>query len=164
VRDIDEEIVPALQLKGLGCVAWSPMASGYLAGKYKPGSLKVQGTRSAEGWGFQNRFFAPNHAEILQTLLDMAKEIGRSPAQTALRWVMDQPFMTSAIVGARNAQLGEALAAGGAPAGKAGEARQGVRPAAPLSAGFRADGRPPQCGGNADVEIGWGAQSSGAPR
>ena len=114
VRDIDEEIVPALQLKGLGCVAWSPMASGYLAGKYTPGSLKVQGTRSAEGWGFQSKFFAPNHEEILQTVLDVAKELGRSPAQVALRWVMDQPFMTSAIVGARNAeQLGETLKAGG---------------------------------------------------
>ena len=114
VRDIDEEIVPACQLKGLGVVAWSPLASGYLAGKYTPGSLKVQGTRSAEGWGFQARFFAPNHAEILQTLLDTAKEIGRTPAQTALRWVMDQPFMTSAIVGARNAdQLADTLKAGG---------------------------------------------------
>ena len=114
VRDIDEEIVPALQLKGLGCVAWSPLGSGYLTGKYTPGSLKVQGSRSSEGWGFGSRFFAPNHAEILQTLLDVAKEISRTPAQTALRWVMDQPFMTSAIVGARNAeQLGETLKAGG---------------------------------------------------
>jgi len=114
VRDIDEEIVPACQVKGLGVVAWSPLASGYLAGKYTPGSLKVQGTRSAEGWGFQARFFAPNHAEILQTLLDTAKEIGRTPAQTALRWVMDQPFMTSAIVGARNTdQLADTLKAGG---------------------------------------------------
>jgi aryl-alcohol dehydrogenase-like predicted oxidoreductase len=114
VRDIDEEIVPVLQLKGLGCVVWSPLGSGYLTGKYTPGSLKVQGSRSAEGWGFQSRFFAPNHAEILQTLLDVAKEIGRSPAQIALRWVIDQPFMTSAIVGARNAeQLGETLKAGG---------------------------------------------------
>ncbi len=114
VRDIDEEIVPACQAKGLGVVAWSPLASGYLAGKYTPGSLKVQGTRSAEGWGFQARFFAPNHAEILQTLLDTAREIGRTPAQTALRWVMDQPFITSAIVGARNAdQLADTLKAGG---------------------------------------------------
>ena len=77
VRDIDEEIVPALQLKGLGCVAWSPLGSGYLTGKYTPGSLKVQGSRSAEGWGFQSRFFAPNHAEILQALLDVAKELGK---------------------------------------------------------------------------------------
>jgi aryl-alcohol dehydrogenase-like predicted oxidoreductase len=114
VRDIDEEIVPACQLKGLGVVAWSPLAGGYLAGKYTPGSLKVQGTRSSEGWGFNSRFFAANHGEILQTLLDVAKELGRSPAQVALRWVMDQPFITSAIVGARNAdQLGETLKAGG---------------------------------------------------
>ena len=114
VRDIDEEIVPALELKGLGCVAWSPLASGYLAGKYMPGSLKVQGTRSAEGWGFQSKFFAPNHEEILQTVLDVAREIGRTPAQVALRWVMDKPFMTSAIVGARNAeQLADTLKAGG---------------------------------------------------
>ena len=114
VRDIDEEIVPALELKGLGCVAWSPLASGYLAGKYLPGNLKVQGTRPAEGWGFQHRFFAPNHEEILQTLLDVAKELGRTPAQVALRWVMDKPFMTSAIVGARNAeQLSDTLKAGG---------------------------------------------------
>jgi len=114
VRDIDEEIVPACEAKGLGVVAWSPLAGGYLAGKYTPGSLKVQGTRSAEGWGFQNRYFAPNHAEILQTLFDTARELDRSPAQVALRWVMDQPFMTSAIVGARNAeQLKETLAAGG---------------------------------------------------
>jgi aryl-alcohol dehydrogenase-like predicted oxidoreductase len=114
VRDIDEELVPAFKLKELGCVAWSPMAGGYLAGKYTPGSLKVQGTRSSEGWGFNSRFFAPNHAEILQALFDVARETGKTPAQTALRWVIDQPFMTSAIVGARNAeQLGETLKAGG---------------------------------------------------
>ena len=114
VRDLDEEVGPACAAKGLGLVAWSPMAGGYLAGKYTPGSLKVQGTRSAEGWGFNSRFFAPNHGEILQTLLDVAKELGRTPAQVALRWVMDQPNMTSAIVGARNAeQLKDTLAAGG---------------------------------------------------
>ena len=114
VRDLDEEVGPACAAKGLGLVAWSPMAGGYLAGKYTPGSLKVQGTRSSEGWGFNSRFFAPNHGEILEALLDVSKQIGKSPAQTALRWVMDRPFMTSAIVGARNAeQLGETLKAGG---------------------------------------------------
>ena len=114
VRDIDEEIVPALQLKGLGCVAWSPLGSGYLAGKYRPGNLTVQGSRSAEGWGFQSKFFASNHGEILQTLIDTAKQLGKPPAEVALRWVMDQPFMTSAIVGARNVeQLEETLKAGG---------------------------------------------------
>jgi aryl-alcohol dehydrogenase-like predicted oxidoreductase len=111
--DIDEEIVPACQTEGLGVVAWSPLAGGYLAGKYMPGSLKVQGTRSAEGWGFPTRFFAPNHGDILQTLLDVARDLGRRPAEVALRWGIEQPFMTSVIVGARNAQqLGETLEAG----------------------------------------------------
>ncbi len=140
VRDIDEEIVPALQLKGLGCVAWSPLASGYLAGKYTPGSLKVQGTRSAEGWGFQGRFFAANHGEILQTLLDVSKELGKSPAQVALRWVMDQPFMTSAIVGARNAeQLADTLKSGGMALARGGvrQAEQGLGAAQPVSARLR---------------------------
>jgi aryl-alcohol dehydrogenase-like predicted oxidoreductase len=114
VRDIDEEIVPACEAKGVGLVAWSPLASGYLAGRYQPGSLRSEGTRSAEGWGFQSRFFGPNHAAVLEALLETARSIGRSPAQAALRWVMDQPFMTSAIVGARNAaQLADTLRAGG---------------------------------------------------
>ncbi|MFO1080777.1 MAG: aldo/keto reductase [Reyranellaceae bacterium] len=114
VRDIDEEILPACEAKGLGVVVWSPLASGYLAGKYRPGELKADGTRSAEGWGFNSRFFAANHGAILEALLDTAREIGRSPAQTALRWVMDQPAITSAIVGARHArQLEDTLAAGG---------------------------------------------------
>ncbi|MFO1083804.1 MAG: aldo/keto reductase [Reyranellaceae bacterium] len=114
VRDIDEELVPACEAKGLGVVVWSPLAGGYLAGKYKPGNLQADGTRSAEGWGSQGRFFAHNHADILRTLLETARQIDRSPAETALRWVMDQPAITSAIVGARNArQLGETLSAGG---------------------------------------------------
>ena len=41
--------------------------------------LKADGTRSAEGWGFNSRFFAPNHSEILQALLDTAREVNRSP-------------------------------------------------------------------------------------
>ncbi|MBV8187297.1 MAG: aldo/keto reductase [Alphaproteobacteria bacterium] len=114
VRDIDEEILPACQAKGLGVVVWSPLAGGYLAGKYRPGSLQAEGTRSAEGWGFNSRFFTANHGEILQTLLDTARALDRSAAQIALRWVMDQPAITSAIVGARNVQqLGDTLAAGG---------------------------------------------------
>lgn len=114
VRDIEEEIVPACQAKGLGVVVWSPLAGGYLAGKYQPGKLTADGTRSAEGWGFNDRFFAGNHAEVLQTLLDTARDLGRTPAQTALRWVLEQPAVSSAIVGARDArQLSETLAAGG---------------------------------------------------
>jgi aryl-alcohol dehydrogenase-like predicted oxidoreductase len=114
VRDIEEEIVPACELKGLGVVVWSPLAGGYLSGKYKPGESRAAGSRSEEGWAFPMRDFAASHAETLRTLLDVSAELGRSPVQVALRWVLDQPFITSAIVGARNAgQIAGSLHAAG---------------------------------------------------
>ncbi|TWT10678.1 aldo/keto reductase [Reyranella sp. CPCC 100927] len=113
VRDIEQELVPVCELKGLGVVVWSPLAGGYLAGRYKPGDRAVAGARSEEGWAFPDRFFAPTRDEILKTLLDTARALDRSPSQVALRWVLDRPFITSAIVGARNTdQLRETLAAG----------------------------------------------------
>ncbi|CAN5697692.1 aldo/keto reductase [soil metagenome] len=103
VRDIEEEIIPVCQLKGLGVVVWSPLAGGFLSGKYQPGEQQVAGTRSAEGWAYPQRYFAPNADETLRVLLDVAKELERSPAQVAVRWVLEQPAITSAIIGARTA-------------------------------------------------------------
>jgi aryl-alcohol dehydrogenase-like predicted oxidoreductase len=114
VRDIQEEIVPACTLKGLGVVVWSPLAGGFLTGKYRPGEAKAAGSRSAEGWAFPERYFAANRDATLAVLLDVAMDLGRTPAQVALRWVLDQGFITSAIAGARNAaQIGETLGAVG---------------------------------------------------
>jgi aryl-alcohol dehydrogenase-like predicted oxidoreductase len=112
-RDIEQELIPLCQLKGLGVVVWSPLAGGFLTGKYKPGQLTLAGARSAEGWAYPSRYFAANAAETLQTLLDVAQELDRSPAQTALRWVLEQPAITSTIVGARTVeQLRDNLKAG----------------------------------------------------
>jgi aryl-alcohol dehydrogenase-like predicted oxidoreductase len=114
VRDIEEEIVPACELKGLGIVCWSPLAGGFLGGRYKPGETKVAGTRSAEGWAYPSKYFSPKADAILAALLEAASAIGRSPAEVALRWVLDRPFMTSAIVGDRDArQAAETMKAGG---------------------------------------------------
>ena len=114
VRDIEEELIPVCQLKGLGVVVWSPLAGGFLTGKYQPGQDKVAGSRSEEGWAFPERYFAPNADETLNVLLDVAKELGRTPAQVATRWVLEQPAITSAIIGARTlAQADDNLRAGG---------------------------------------------------
>ncbi|RME43949.1 MAG: aldo/keto reductase [Caldilineae bacterium] len=100
-RDIEDELIPLCQYKGLGVVTWAPLAGGYLSGKYKPGQFVLKGTRSEENWAYPSEFFAPNAAEILQTLLDVAGEVGRSPAQVAIRWVVEQPGITAPIIGAR---------------------------------------------------------------
>ncbi|HEX4366834.1 MAG TPA: aldo/keto reductase [Rhodopila sp.] len=114
VRDIEEELVPVCTLKGLGMVVWSPLAGGYLSGKYRPGEQAVAGSRSEEKWAFPTRFFHPNHTAILAGLLEVAKDLGCSPAQVAVRWVLEQPCVASAIIGARHAdQLGDTLAAAG---------------------------------------------------
>lgn len=101
VRDIEQEIIPVCALKGIGVVVWSPLGGGFLTGKYTPGQRTVPGTRSEEGWAYPDRYFAANADEILDVLLEIAKELGRSPAQVATRWVLEQPAITSAIVGAR---------------------------------------------------------------
>ena len=101
VRDIEQEIIPVCELKGIGVVVWSPLGGGFLTGKYTPGQRTVPGTRSEEGWAYPDRYFAANADEILDVLLEIAKELGRSPARVATRWVLEQPAITSAIVGAR---------------------------------------------------------------
>lgn len=114
VRDIEEEIVSACQLKGVGIVCWSPLAGGFLGGRYRPGEAKVAGTRSAEGWAYPSKYFVPNADAVLAALLAASAELGRSPAEVALRWVLDRPFVTGAIVGARSAaQAAQSMKAAG---------------------------------------------------
>lgn len=114
VRDIEQELVPLCLHKGIGIVPWAPLASGFLAGKYKPGQREVPGTRSAEGWAWHGRFFAANADETLATLLDVAAELGKTPAQVALRWVLEQPGVSSVIAGVRTTgQLRDNIGASG---------------------------------------------------
>jgi aryl-alcohol dehydrogenase-like predicted oxidoreductase len=112
VRDIEQELIPLCQYKGLGVVVWGPLAGGFLTGKYQPGQRELPGTRSEENWVFPRDYFAPTADESLKTLLEAAEALGCSPAQVALRWVLAQPGITSAIVGARTlAQLEDNLRA-----------------------------------------------------
>ena len=101
VRDIEQELVPLCLHKGLGIVAWGPMASGFLTGKYRPGERKVAGSRSESGWAWHERFFAANADRTLGVLLEVAGELGRTPAQVALRWVLEQPAVSAVIAGVR---------------------------------------------------------------
>jgi len=114
VRDIEEELIPMCQLNGIGVVVWSPLSGGFLSGKYQPGQRRVSGSRSDESWSFPENYFADNADATLTELLKTAGNLGRSPAQVALRWVLEQPAITSVIIGARNiSQLEDNLKASG---------------------------------------------------
>jgi aryl-alcohol dehydrogenase-like predicted oxidoreductase len=64
----------------------------------------MAGTRSEQSWAYPEPYFAANADATLQVLLDIAKELECSPAQVAIRWVLDQPQVTSAIIGARTTE------------------------------------------------------------
>ena len=102
VRDIEQELLPLCRLKGLGVVVWSPLAGGFLTGKYSPGSRVLSGTRSDESWAYPKSYFGPNADETLRVLIKQAKDLGCTPAQLAIRWILDRPSVTAAIVGARS--------------------------------------------------------------
>jgi aryl-alcohol dehydrogenase-like predicted oxidoreductase len=101
VRDIEQELIPICETEGLGVVVWSPLGGGFLSGKYQPGQRVLTGSRSADDWAFPQNYFAANADETLRTVLQVASESGRSPAQIALRWCLEQPAITSVIIGAR---------------------------------------------------------------
>jgi len=104
VRDIEQELVPLCLHKGLGIVPWAPLAGGFLTGKYKPGQRVVSGTRSEEKWSWHGPFFAANADDTLAILLEVAQNLGRSPSQVALRWLLDRPGVSSVISGVRTAE------------------------------------------------------------
>jgi aryl-alcohol dehydrogenase-like predicted oxidoreductase len=113
-RNIEREHIPAAQELGMALCPWSPLAGGFLSGKYKregdsgtgEGRLEVQ-----KGNPIFNRFKERNW-QVLDALVAVAKELGRKPAQVALNWVATQPGVTSTIIGAtKTEQLADNLAA-----------------------------------------------------
>lgn len=102
-RDIEEEILPLCRVKGLGVIAWGPLAGGYLTGKYRAGTAPPKQTRFGQTDSMMRRFFSPQSDAILATLRTSAKRLGRSMANVALRWVLEQEGVTSVIVGATSA-------------------------------------------------------------
>jgi aryl-alcohol dehydrogenase-like predicted oxidoreductase len=118
-RDIEAEIVPVCLNEGVGIIPWSPLRGGWLSGKYHRGMEKpVEGTRideaSQKGWGENWDTYANERTwSVLDALQVVAKEAGKTPAQVALRWLLQKPGVTAPIIGARtlehlNTNLGAA--------------------------------------------------------
>jgi aryl-alcohol dehydrogenase-like predicted oxidoreductase len=103
-RNIEREHIPAAQEFGLGVCPWSPLASGFLTGKYQrnhdggSGDGRLEKLKDSGNPGFKK--FTEQNWQILDALLDVSKRLHRSPAQIALNWVATQPGITSPILGA----------------------------------------------------------------
>jgi len=106
-RDIEREIGPMIASEGLGLMVWSPLAGGYLSGKYRSGG---EGGRRA-GFDFPPVNMARGDA-VLDAMEPVAAAHGVSVAQVALAWLLQRPEVTSIIAGAKRPdQLADNLAA-----------------------------------------------------
>ncbi|WP_205544113.1 aldo/keto reductase [Rubrobacter indicoceani] len=102
VRDIEHEIVPVCREEELGIIPWSPLAGGFLTGKYPRRDAPPEGTRMADWGDTWKRHATEAKFDAVDKLKRVAKDKGKEPAQVALNWVKDRPGVTAPIIGARN--------------------------------------------------------------
>ena len=111
-RDLERELIPMLQSEGVGLMVWSPLAGGFLSGKY-PRDAQGQAEEGSRRMAFDfppvNK---PKAWDCIDAMRPMAEARGVSVAQVALAWLLHQPQVTSVIVGAkRPEQLADNIAA-----------------------------------------------------
>ena len=110
-RDVEAEHLPAAREAGLGVMPWSPLAGGFLTGKYKRGSTADIGRLSGPN-PFGDTKFNDRNWTVLDVLREVAQECGRPPAEIALAWTIARSGITSTIIGASSlAQLDRNVAA-----------------------------------------------------
>ncbi len=101
-RVIEAEVVPASEQAGVGQIVWSPLAQGVLTGKYLPGKPPPAGSRATDPMGssFMTRLLTDDVLTRVQALKPIADEAGLSMAQLSIAWVLQNPNVASAIIGA----------------------------------------------------------------
>ena len=101
-RRIERELLPMCRTYGIATIPWSPLAGGLLTGKYTRGMEPPEGSRFADTQNaFQARRLNDRIYDVVDGIEPMAKEKGVSLSQFALAWVMQQPGVTSPIIGPR---------------------------------------------------------------
>lgn len=117
-RNIEREHVPLARELGMSIVPWSPLASGFLSGKYERpaegnvgvGDGRLQTLKDSGNPGFAK--FTPKNWDILDALRAVAAELGKPPAEVALSWVVNRPGVGSTLIGAtKRSQLESNIAA-----------------------------------------------------
>ncbi|HSO40344.1 MAG TPA: aldo/keto reductase [Labilithrix sp.] len=111
-RALEREHVPLCTKFGLGILPWSPLGAGLLSGKYHRGQTPPEGSRFAQWKDRYKAFDNDRNWSIVEALVAVAGELGKTPSQVALAWLLSRPVVSSVIFGARNvAQLEDNLGA-----------------------------------------------------
>jgi aryl-alcohol dehydrogenase-like predicted oxidoreductase len=115
-REPEQEMIPLCAANGISQIVWSPLGQGVLSGKYDPDSPPPANSRAASEamGGFMDRLMQPEVLRAVQQLKPIAEEAGLTLPQFALAWVLREPNVASAIIGAsRPEQVRENAAASG---------------------------------------------------
>lgn len=104
VRSTEWELLPLCRAEGIGVIAWSPLAGGWLTGKYRRGQPPPPDSRvgRADRWDdLPEQRESERTWQIIDALIEVSRECGKSPSQVALNWLVQQPGVTAPIIGAR---------------------------------------------------------------
>jgi len=115
-REPEDEVIPLCAANGISQIVWSPLGQGVLSGKYDPDQPPPRDSRAAseEMGGWMDRLMQPAVLRAVQQLKPIAEEAGLTLPQFALAWVLREPNVASAIIGAsRPEQVRENAAASG---------------------------------------------------
>jgi aryl-alcohol dehydrogenase-like predicted oxidoreductase len=111
VRDAEYELVPIAIAEGIGILVWSPLAGGFLSGKFRRGEPMPEGTRFSVQ-GNRGSFDVERAYDVVEAVGDIAEARGVSSSQVALNWLTTRAGVSSVIIGARTEeQLADNLAA-----------------------------------------------------
>jgi aryl-alcohol dehydrogenase-like predicted oxidoreductase len=103
-RGAEREVVPACRQFGVGTLVWSPLASGFLSGKYRRGAPAPEGSRLTAWKDTMKRIGVERSYDLIEKLDGIAKKRDASCAQVALAWLLARKEVSSIILGARNTQ------------------------------------------------------------
>lgn len=108
-RRTEWEVLPAARHNDLAVLPWSPLAGGLLTGKYRRGDVPSSDTRSGSEkqlyrWSSADYAKSDQNWDTIDTVIQIAREIGATPSQVALSWLADRPGVTAPIFGARTVE------------------------------------------------------------